>query len=137
MFFIIILFIVVLSCGIYSIVHFYLFADVYNAGFRSKYIILFVIVICGSILLTTLMAVSEAVQKRREARKERLRKKEATSSMTMTNSRKSSSARASPSHVRDQRSNVFKDKDRCSSTTADSIIGTFRSSRINENVSFR
>jgi len=114
----------------------YLFSVEKPSKLDSKYIALFIVVIAGCLLLTTIMTISEVIQKQRDARKERLEKRE--SAKVIINLGSQSSSLLSNNNVKAHRNvQTLRSKGYCSSTTADSFIGTFRSSRFNENVSFR
>lgn len=98
--------------------------------------------VVGSILLTTVMTMVEVFQRRKSAKKERRLNelKELNGSETLTSgSQKASLSPKSSIDLLSEMGEHYLDhsRDHHSITTCGSASGTHRSSRINENVSFR
>ena len=108
-------------------------SDLHEKQFRSKYIILFVVVIVGSVVLTTVMTLAEVIQKRRRTKND-LASKKSTTMSSIAHSK--SNSHTSLEHARHRLLNSPY-RDQSSSAPPDSGSGTFTSSRLNENVSFR
>lgn len=111
---------------------FLLFIASRESRFETKYIALFIVVIAGSLLLTSLMTLSEVLQRRKQAREERKENEEellASSTTDQTVSSKQS--------VKQDYQGVHRGHSSPNTGEDGASAGTFRSSKLNENVSFR
>ena len=107
------------------------FLDSNDAPFQTKYIVLFLVVIISCILLTTVMTLQEVWNRRKEAKKKEKELMAANSTNHTVSSRQSVRPSVKGS-----------EKELCIETGTTSVEErfsdeTFRSSRFNENVSFK